>query len=138
MKSNNFGRILILSRREIETHLSLTKLIEDIKNAYALHATQRDLSPQRAVAVIDDGSIVINFPGGLAGFKTYTVKTNTKMPSNHGIGLPFVVGAILLLDRATGLPLAVMESSLITAMRTCAAGAIGVAALARPQARWLF
>ncbi len=134
MKNNNFDKTLILSRCEIESLLSLAELIEGIKNAYALHASQHDLSPQRAVALIDDGSIVINFPGGLTGYNTYTVKTNTKISSNHQIGLPFVVGVVLLLDRATGLPLAVMESSLITAMRTCAAGAVGVAALARSGA----
>ncbi len=134
MKNNDFDKTLILSRCEIESLLSLKELIKGMKNAYALHASRRDLNPQRAVALIDGGSIVINFPGGLTGYNSYTVKTNTKMPSNRQIGLPFVVGAILLLDRATGHPLAVMESSLITAMRTCAAGAVGVAALARPDA----
>lgn len=128
------GKTLVVSRREIENLLSLTELIEGIERAYALQSAHRDLNPKRAVSPLDNGSIVINFPGALAGYDTYTVKTNTKMPSNHLIGLPFVVGAILLLDRANGLPLAVFESSLITAMRTCAAGAVGVATLARHDA----
>ncbi len=125
---------LFISRKDVELALSLKELIAAIEKAYVKHATEPLARPQRAVSQTKHGSVVINFPGALAGYDAYTVKTNAKTPANPAIGLPFVLGAILMLDCETGQPLAVMESSLITAMRTCAAGAVGVATLARRDA----
>src|SRR5262249_23089574 len=89
--------------------------------------------PQRAHAHLGEGrSIVVNFPGALAGYDCYTVKINAKTVANPSFGLPFLRGTVLLIERDTGALRAVIESSLLTAMRTAAAGALGVTALARP------
>ncbi|TAK77239.1 MAG: ornithine cyclodeaminase family protein, partial [Gammaproteobacteria bacterium] len=48
---------------------------------------------------------------------------------------PFLMGTILLIDQKNGQLLSVMDSGLITAMRTGAAGAIGVEYLANPDAK---
>ncbi len=53
------------------------------------------------------------------------------------LGLPSIVGLIELFDGATGQPLAVMESALITTLRTGATTAVAADALARPGARVL-
>ena len=71
---------------------------------------------------------MVNFPGCLPGYDFYTVKINVKTPGNALAGLPFLMGTITLIDRKTGQPMALLESGLITAMRTGAAGAIGVEA----------
>lgn len=126
---------LVLNRREIAGLLSMGELIDAIRDAYVARAVEPDVAPQRAVARWDQTSAVVSFPGALPGYATVTVKVNAKTPTNVGRGLPFLIGTILLLDRATGAPLAVLESGLVTAMRTAAAGAVGVLALARPDAR---
>jgi len=51
------------------------------------------------------------------------------------LGLPSIVGLIQLFDGSTGQPLAVMESALITKLRTAATTAVAADALARRDAR---
>ncbi len=129
---------LLLSRADVARHLSLRALASAIGDGYIRHSTEPPEGsvvprPQRARAQIGDGqSVVVNFPGVLAGYDAYTVKVNAKTAANPAAGLPFVRGAILLIERDTGALRAILDSALVTAMRTAAAGALGVTALARP------
>jgi len=127
---------LLLSRNDVARHLPLRALASKIGDAYMRHSTEPlDPRPQRARAQIGDGqSVVVNFPGVLTGYDSYTVKVNAKTAANPSIGLPFLRGAILLIERENGALRAIVDSSLVTAMRTAAAGALGVTALARPGA----
>jgi len=131
---------LMLSRSDVARHLPLRALASAIGDAYIRHSTETPDTtivprPQRAKAQLGDGqSVVVNFPGVLSGYDAYTVKVNAKTLGNPAAGLPFVRGAILLIERDTGALRAILESSLVTAMRTAAAGALGVTALARPGA----
>ena len=131
---------LLLSRADVARCLPLRELASAVGNAYIRHSTDvRDDGaallprPQRARAQLGAGqSVVVSFPGALDGFDAYTVKVNAKTDANPAAGLPFLRGAIHLIERDTGALRAILDSSLITAMRTAAAGALGVTALARP------
>lgn len=131
---------LVLSRGDVARHLPLRALASAIGDAYIRHSTQAPTGevvprPQRARAELGDGrSVVVNFPGVLDGYDAYTVKVNAKTHANPAAGLPLVRGAILLIDRQTGGLRAILDAALVTAMRTAAAGALGVTALARPGA----
>lgn len=61
------------------------------------------------------------------------VNAHPKNPSNHG--LPSVMGLYILNDPATAWPLAVMDATWLTAVRTGAAAAVASKYLARPSAR---
>lgn len=50
-------------------------------------------------------------------------------------GLPTVMGLVLLNDPRTGVPLAVMDGTLLTRLRTGAAGGVAARALAQPTSR---
>ena len=56
------------------------------------------------------------------------------MPSNPSRGLPRANALVLLSDRETGLPLAVMDGTVVSAMRTGAVTGAAVRALADPAA----
>ena len=131
------SRTLILSRSDVARYLPLRTLASAIGDAYIRHSTDgADVPrPQRARAQLDAGaSVVVSLPGALAGYDSYTVKVNAETAGNPAAGLPFIRGAILLIERDTGALRAILDSSLVTAMRTAAAGALGVTALARPGA----
>ena len=66
------------------------------------------------------------------GIKTVTVKTD-----NGPQGLPTVQGSYLLLDNATGAPVAVMDGTELTRRRTAAASALAADYLARKNASTL-
>lgn len=127
---------LVLSRADVARHLPLRALASAIGDAYIRHSTEPlEPRPQRARSQIGEGrSVVVNFPGVLSGYDAYTVKVNAKTVANPAAGLPFLRGAILLIERDTGALRAILDSSLVTAMRTAAAGALGVTALARKEA----
>jgi len=61
------------------------------------------------------------------------VKWIAGFPGNRDRGLPYVTGLIVLNDVETGLPIAVMDATWVTAMRTGAASAIAARHLARPD-----
>jgi len=62
------------------------------------------------------------------------VKVVTVFPANGEIGLPAVMGSVLLLSGATGSPLALLDGGELTARRTAAASALAADCLARPEA----
>ena len=69
---------------------------------------------------------------GVAG-----VKVVGDFVSNHEIGLPSEIAVLNLFDPATGVPLAMLNATALTAMRTGAMTALGAKYLARPQSRVL-
>ena len=71
-------------------------------------------------------------PLGLAG-----VKVVGDFVHNHEIGLPSEIGMLTLFDPATGVPLAILNATSITAMRTGAMSALGARYLARATSRVL-
>src|SRR5256885_16376570 len=66
-------------------------------------------------------------PGLVAGIPAYTVKINTKRPT----ATPSVRGLIALFDLETGALLSVMDSIVITRLRTALVGALAADAMAR-------
>jgi len=56
-------------------------------------------------------------------------------PENYKKGLPYITGLMVLNDPETGIPLAVMDCTLITAKRTGAATAVAAKYLARPDSK---
>jgi len=65
------------------------------------------------------------------------VKVVGDFVSNYAAGLPSELGLLTLYDPGTGVPLSVMDATLITACRTGAMTAVGARYLARPDSRVL-
>src|SRR5207237_5353634 len=66
----------------------------------------------------------------------FAAKLNANFPHNgtrHG--LPTIQGVVILCDATSGVPLAVMDSMAITALRTAAATAVAAKYLARKNCR---
>ena len=86
-------------------------------------------------AVGEDGTVLL-MPawrrGGHLGVKTVTI-----FPGNAAMGLPSVHAVYTLFDARTGVPLAVLDGSELTARRTAAASALAARFLARGDAQRL-
>lgn len=65
------------------------------------------------------------------------IKWVSGYPSNRDRGLPYISGLLILNDPDTGIPIAVMDATWITAMRTGAATAVAARILAREDSRSL-
>jgi ornithine cyclodeaminase len=69
--------------------------------------------------------------GLVPNIPAYSVKVHAKFPGQS----PAIRGVLILHDLRSGAPLALMESSHLTALRTGLAGALGAEALSPPKAR---
>ena len=123
-------RTLLLSRNEIERHFGMAEALEAVENAFRLRAQGKAVMPAKIYLELPeyngDFRAMPACIGGSAGMKWVSV-----YPGNHRYGLPAVTALIILCDPDTGYPLAVMDGTHITNMRTGAAGGIAVKYLAR-------
>ncbi|TNF62443.1 MAG: ornithine cyclodeaminase family protein [Burkholderiales bacterium] len=67
----------------------------------------------------------------------YGVKIINIAPGNAALGLPGLHGSYLLFDGSTGVPLAALDGTVLTARRTAAASALAASFLAREDSRHL-
>ena len=67
----------------------------------------------------------------------WTTKLVSFCPGNNVLGLPSIYGTVLLNSSSTGEPLAVMDGSKLTTLRTAAVSAVGIKYLAPENARSL-
>ena len=126
--------LLLLNADHVRSLIDLPALFD------ALERALRDLSagntsvPPRTVARTRDGFLG-SMPGYLPG--TLGAKLVAVFPGNHERGLPSHQALIALFDEETGMPLCVMDGTVITAVRTGATAAVAARALAREGARSL-
>src|SRR5215470_4161936 len=127
---------LFLTRSDIENLLSPADLLGALRTAFAAYSTQRTIDAMRVPiqlpgSLVPDGaSGMLLAPGLVPGIPAYSVKVHAKFPASE----PAIRGVLILHDLGTGEPLAVMESSYLTALRTGLAGALGSDLLAVPNA----
>lgn len=76
-------------------------------------------------------------PGAIADPACFGVKMVSLFPDNPARGLSSHRGAMVLFEAETGGAVAMMDASLLTAIRTAAASAVATRALARPDAAHL-
>jgi ornithine cyclodeaminase/alanine dehydrogenase len=69
-------------------------------------------------------------PAYLESADAVGIKWVAGYPANQELGLPYIHGLFVLTDAATGAPLAVMDATWITEIRTAAASVLGIRALA--------
>jgi ornithine cyclodeaminase/alanine dehydrogenase-like protein (mu-crystallin family) len=121
---------LVLTRADLAPVLTLADCLPVIEEAFRLHGT--GAPPQ---------SMGIHAPAGTFHIKTaiggdvFAAKINANFPGNpQRHGLPTIQGVIVLIDVQRGTPLAILDSALITTLRTAAATAVAARYLAREDA----
>ena len=125
---------LLLTRSEVVELLDPPALLDALRGAFAAYSTDRSVDAMRVPLppeqVPPGASGMLLAPGVVLGIPAYSVKVHAKFPGSD----PAIRGLLVLHDLATGVPLAVMESSYLTALRTGLVGALGADVLARPTA----
>jgi len=128
----------ILSKREIESLISMQDVIAVMEEVFAALARGEALVPERTIISIPgtDSSILF-MPGYLATSGAVGVKAVSVFPTNAARNIPTVSAEIFLCDSNTGETKAILEGSLITALRTAATTALATKHLARENAECL-
>jgi alanine dehydrogenase len=123
---------LLLSRSDVERLLTPDECIAAVEDAFRQHALGNIPAPGILGFHAHEGSFHIKAALLTLDQPYFTAKANANFPHNGARhGLPTIQGTVILCDAFNGLPLAVMDSMAITALRTAAATAVAIKYLAR-------
>ncbi len=126
------AELLVLSRSDVAGCLDLGALRDQLTKAFIAFSDGSTSVPPRVAAVTP-----IGFLGAMPGFVPDVglgLKAVTVFAGNHGTDIPSHQGLIALFDPINGSPIAVMDASLITEVRTALSAAIAVDLGARSDA----
>ena len=127
------GELLYLCRADVERLLDVDSMLDALGHALVIFSSGITSVPPRAGARVGDRGIMGAMPGYVPGI-ALEVKLVSVFPANHLHGLPSHQGLITIFDEDTGTPLAVMDGTYITAIRTGGAAAVAARLLARSDA----
>jgi alanine dehydrogenase len=131
-KAQSAAGTLLLSRRDVERLLTPDVCIAAVEDAFRQHALGGAPAPGVLSFHAQDGSFHIKAALMELDQPYFAAKTNANFPHNGARhGLPTIQGVVVLCEAVKGLPLAVMDSMAITALRTAAATAVAAKYLAR-------
>ena len=126
--------MLVLGRAEVEELLDLDELTDALARAHVELSAGAASMPPRIAAFAGDAGLLGAMPAYLpsAGLGCKLVSL---FP--HNVDRPTHQAEIVIFDPENGSPVAVMDGTYITAMRTAAAAALATRVLAREDARVL-
>jgi ornithine cyclodeaminase/alanine dehydrogenase-like protein (mu-crystallin family) len=127
-------KVLYLSRADVEAAgVTMPEIIDALKIAFNEHGLgHAEMPPKPGVHSMPD-SFIHAMPAWIPALHAIGMKWVSGYPTNQAKGLPYISGLLILNDDETGIPLAVMDCSWITGMRTGAATALAAQYLARPE-----
>ena len=129
-------KVLVLSESEVHELLTMEECIAVMEDALRALARGEVHNPLRQIIRASGAPGILGlmpaWRGGTAPF--YGLKEVCVFPENPKRGLDTHVGAVILHSGETGEPLAFMNASAITAIRTAAVSAVATRLLARKEA----
>jgi alanine dehydrogenase len=127
------SELLYLSRADVERLLDIDSMLEALGKALVVFSSGITSVPPRIGARVGERGLLGAMAGYVPGI-ALEVKLVSVFPGNHDHGLPSHQGLIIVFDEDTGAPLALMDGSYITAMRTGGTAAVAARLLARQEA----
>lgn len=128
--------VLWLSEEDVRSVLTIDDAIEAVDRAFRDHGLGRVQMPPKSYLnfTMHNGDLR-TMPAYLEGLNMAGVKIVNSHAGNPDKGLPAVMAILVLNATDTGVPLALMGATFLTAVRTGAAGGIAARHLARKDSR---
>jgi ornithine cyclodeaminase/alanine dehydrogenase-like protein (mu-crystallin family) len=132
--------LLFLNREDVEALLPMEECIEVVEAGLRVLARGGAVQPLRSAYWMPDRHGLLGvMPGMLDGLTADDqpvagIKVLTVVPDNYLHGEESHRGLVLLFEEERGAPIAILDASAITAIRTAAASAVATRALARQDA----
>jgi ornithine cyclodeaminase len=128
-------KLRIISREEVKSAVSMAQAIETVKSAFAQLSRGRARVPIRTQLGIPlhDG-VTLFMPAYLEDTDELGMKMVSVFSGNIEQGLPIINAMVTLVDPETGLPIAIIDGTYLTALRTGAASGAATDLLARGDA----
>lgn len=127
--------VLVLSHSDVVRLLPMEACIEVMADALRVTSKGDVVLPLRSVVWMPDRTGMIGLMPGFLGDPTALgLKVVSIFPGNHGTGYDSHQGVVMLFDTEHGSPIAIIDASSITAIRTAAVSGVATRALARDGA----
>jgi ornithine cyclodeaminase/alanine dehydrogenase-like protein (mu-crystallin family) len=135
-------RALVLGHREVLAALPLQACAQAMTTVLTEHARGATHMPLRSVMMAPGAAGFLGLMPAWRGPQpdhaaVFALKAVTVIPGNPARGLDAHQGLVTLFDGETGVPIAILDASAITAVRTAAVTAVATGLLARRDARTL-
>ncbi len=128
--------LLYLSRFDVvATGVTGADLIDPLEAMFQEKGAGTIEMPPKPSIHPQEDSFIHAMPAYVPSLPGAGLKWIAGFPQNRDRGLPYISGLLIVNDPQTGLPLAVMDATWITALRTGAATAVAARHLARPDSR---
>lgn len=129
-------KILWLTKRDVEELVNIFDVIPEVEAAFREHGLDRvQMPPKMYLNFKTHNGDLRAMPGYLEGPDIAGVKLVNVHPDNPRRGLPTVMALMVLNSTETGAPLAVMDGTTLTDLRTGAAGGVAAKYLSRKDSR---
>jgi ornithine cyclodeaminase/alanine dehydrogenase-like protein (mu-crystallin family) len=127
--------LLYLSRKDVASvGLPMAEIIHALEIAFQEKGEGRtEMPPKPGIHPGGGDNFIHAMPAYIPALKAAGIKWVSGFTENSRRGLPYISGLLILNDVETGLPVAVMDGTWITAVRTGAATALSARFLARPD-----
>jgi len=128
-------RLRFLSARDIVQALPMKEAVAAMKEAFRQLSTGEAVAlPRTHIATTSPAGDALFMPAYVPAMGRMGLKVVTLFGGNAARGLPRLHALVVVLDAGTGVPLAVMDGTSLTAIRTGAASGAATDLLARPGA----
>ncbi|HEU5218277.1 MAG TPA: hypothetical protein VFU23_06440, partial [Gemmatimonadales bacterium] len=127
--------VRILNQAQVTELLPMDECVAVMEGVLRTLAAGGAQLPLRTVLRLPEADGIFGvMPAQLSSPAALGLKAIAAFPRNEGTRLDSHQGVVLLLHPETGAPIAVMDASSITAIRTAAVSGVATRALARPEA----
>jgi len=127
--------VLVLDRKAVERLLDPDSLLAVLAAAHKdLSAAPTSMPLKVGVPTSPPGGMLVTMPAHVPSAGALGAKLMAAFSQNPSRGLPYTQGMIAIFDETDGAPIAVLDATHITAMRTAAGSALATQLLARPDA----
>lgn len=124
----------IIKKSDVKKALTMKDCVEVVEKAFRLYGEEKVQMPPKSYLYFTEYSGDLRcMPAYIPELASAGIKAVNVHPGNRETGLPTVMATILLNDPKTGYPIAVMDGTHITNMRTGAAGGLAAKYLAREK-----
>jgi alanine dehydrogenase len=128
----------LLTATDIRKVVPMSDAITAVKRAFSeLSSGLAHVPVRTGISTEAHRGTALYMPAYLAASHCLGLKAVTVYPGNRDCGLPTIFAAVLLQDASTGKPIALLEGTYLTALRTGAATGAATELLARSDARRL-
>ncbi|MGH3714377.1 MAG: ornithine cyclodeaminase family protein [Micromonosporaceae bacterium] len=129
------SRLLVLSAADVRRLLDIDLAIESQRRAFDELGRGRAVLPARLLVDGSEDSVAFCYAARLSPDRGAVCKFGSVNPANADRGLPTISALITILDGDDGRPVAIMDGTSVTTIRTSAASAVAVEVLANPDSR---